>query len=34
MVYTGLPNGLEAFRTADAAIQAYKKEVAETGTSN
>ena len=23
-VYTGMPNGLEAFRTADAAIQAYK----------
>jgi len=26
MVYTGMPNGLEAFRTADAAIQAWKAE--------
>jgi len=25
MVYTGMPNGLEAFRTADAVITAYKK---------
>jgi len=26
MVYTGIPNGLEAFRTADAAIKAYKAD--------
>jgi len=26
MVYTGMPNGLEAFRTADVAIQAWKAE--------
>lgn len=26
MVYTGMPNGLEAFRTVDAAITAWKAE--------
>ena len=26
MVYAGMPTGLEAFRTADAAIQAWKAE--------
>ena len=34
MVYTGLPNGLQAFRVVDEAIQKYKEEVANAGSSN